>query len=43
MISSHCPAFFGQAVSEPQCRTVLPSHRWPKGFLCSECGNTNGR
>lgn len=34
------PAFLDQYGSEEQCRAALYRYRWPKGFVCPECGNT---
>ena len=34
------PAFIEQYGMEEQCRAALYRYRWPKGFVCPECGNT---
>ena len=34
------PAFLEQYGTEAQCRAALYRHRWLKGFVCPECGNT---
>jgi len=36
------PAFLEQYGTEAQCRAALFQHRWPKGFVCPDCGNTTG-
>ena len=34
------PAFLDQYGTEEQCRAALYQHRWPRGFVCPDCGNT---
>jgi transposase-like protein len=34
--------FLVQYASEQQCREALYNLRWPKGYICPECGNTTG-
>jgi len=36
------PAFLDQYGTEAQCRAALLQHRWPKGFVCPDGGNTTG-
>lgn len=36
------PAFLEQYGTETQCRAALFQHRWPRGFVCPDCGNTTG-
>ncbi|WP_373191157.1 transposase, partial [Halomonas sp.] len=36
------PAFLEQYGTEAQCRAALYQYRWPKGFVCPDCGNTTG-
>lgn len=36
------PAFLKQYGTEAQCQEALFQHRWPKGFVCPDCGNTTG-
>ncbi len=36
------PAFRDQYGTEAQCRSALFQHRWPKRFVCPDCGNTTG-
>src|SRR5680860_89450 len=36
------PAFLEQYGTEAQCQAALFQHRWPKGFVCPECGNSTG-
>ena len=34
------PAFLDQYGTEEQCRAALYQHRWPRGFVCPDCGNS---
>ena len=34
------PEFYKAYGTEQQCRDALIQMRWPKGFVCPECGNT---
>ena len=34
------PEFYNTYGTEQQCRDALIQMRWPKGFVCPECGNT---
>ncbi|WP_415843738.1 transposase, partial [Vreelandella rituensis] len=34
------PAFLKQYGTEEQCRAALYRLRWPKEFVCPDCGNT---
>jgi transposase-like protein len=34
--------FLEKYASEEQCRAALYQLRWPKGYICPECGNTTG-
>ncbi len=36
------PAFLKQYGTEAQCQEALFQHRWPKGFVCPDCGNATG-
>ena len=36
------PAFLKQYGTEAQCQEALFQHRWPKGFVCPDCGNAIG-
>ena len=33
------PKFLESYASDQQCRAALFKLRWPKGFVCPECGN----
>ncbi len=35
------PAFHAQFGTEEQCADALEASRWPQGFRCPECGNTD--
>ena len=36
------PAFLEQYGTQAQCQADLFQHRWPRGFVCPDCGNTTG-
>ena len=36
------PALLEQYGTESQCQTALLQPRWPKGFVCPDCGNATG-
>jgi hypothetical protein len=37
------PEFFRMYGAEAQCADALFKWRWPRGFVCPECGHGEGR